>query len=282
MYKLCCCERTKRFTGLGSSPAAPSGVNGSISSRNDAQQFDDAVAAHDIHSLVLLLESNMPIDALKERIHPWATDPRTVGALAAAQIAILVSTETLEDQTDGVSVKEDIWRSGGIKSLVNFLQSSSEDRVHIAAVALNFLLTDSVQNCTTAYDEGALPLLMLHLTSKVGGMRAAAASCLRHMSLANDCSRKEFVDSGGLHAIVALMSMSSNRDINQADLQIDSMENLQDLLEEDGEINARYAHQAISAGALDKLSKLAESQDDEVRAIASQMLSALAPFTIDC
>ena len=35
----------------------------------------------------------MQIEKLEERMHPWAADPETIGALAATQLAIFASRE---------------------------------------------------------------------------------------------------------------------------------------------------------------------------------------------
>lgn len=68
----------------------------------------------------------------EECLHPWASKPRSVGALAITQLAALAST-------DDLGVKEKIREQGAIPLLVDNLICKEEDRAEAALVAVSFL-----------------------------------------------------------------------------------------------------------------------------------------------
>lgn len=242
---------------------------------DDAEKFDKAFEANDLKAFVELLKSTQPIESFEERMHPWAEDPKTVGALAGTQLAILASVAEKEDP----NVKHKIREAGAIPPLVEFLRSDQEDRVQTAVVALSFLTADCPENVIQAYNAGALELLMKHVDSQVAGMRAAAATTLRNICMEKDEYRRKFVKLGGLTGLVAQLSSSPDPALNLADVQLEAVLNLQDLLEdEDGGIIEDYAREAIKAGAEAKLKQLTKAEDDEVRASAEEVLASLARF----
>ena len=63
----------------------------------DSGAFDQAFRSKDVEGLVVLMDSNERIET-KESMHQWAENPRTIGTLAATQLAILVS---IPDPQDG-------------------------------------------------------------------------------------------------------------------------------------------------------------------------------------
>merc|ERR1719188_843791 len=136
---------------------------------DDAEKFDKAYEANDYKGLVALLPSKTKVEAFEERMHPWADDPRTVGALAGTQLAIQASLADRENP----NVKEEIFKAGAIPPLVSFLKSEETDRIHIAVVALSFLTADCSSNTVAAYEAGAMALLQQHISSPLIGMRAA-------------------------------------------------------------------------------------------------------------
>merc|ERR1719313_951976 len=139
---------------------------------DDAEKFDKAFETNDLKAFVALLESKQIIESFDERMHPWAEDPKTVGALAGTQLAILASVA----EKDNPRVKDDIREAGALPPLVEFLRSEEQDRVQTAVVALSFLTAECPPNAVAAYKAGAMPLLLKHLDSSVAGMRAAAAT----------------------------------------------------------------------------------------------------------
>merc|ERR1719433_1670115 len=118
---------------------------------------------------------------------------------------------------------------------------------------------------------------MKHVDSPVAGMRAAAATTLRNLCMVNDDYRKKFVQLGGLIGLVGQLSTSPDPSLNHADVQLEAVLNLQDLIEdEDGGVIEEYALEAIKAGAEAKLENLMQADDEEVRTSAEEVLTSLA------
>ncbi|KAL8441959.1 hypothetical protein Emag_006774 [Eimeria magna] len=106
---------------------------------DDVVRFDRAYDNNDIAEFVKLCNSTCEIEKLEERMHPWAADPETIGALAATQLAIFASRE------QEPHLKDEIREAGGIEVLVKLLASKELDRKHSAVVALSFLSVDNVK-----------------------------------------------------------------------------------------------------------------------------------------
>eukprot|EP00434_Breviolum_minutum_P042873 symbB.v1.2.038181.t1/scaffold5862.1/size23015/2 len=140
----------------------------------DADRFDEAFHLNDLKLLVELMDSTQAVETLLEPKHPWAEDPRTVGALSAMQLAMLASM-------DDSSVREDIGKAGAIPALVRLLKCEETDSMQAAVVALKYLTEESGPNATAAFEAGALPSLIQFLKHPMAGLRGAAASCLRNM-----------------------------------------------------------------------------------------------------
>jgi len=239
---------------------------------DDAEKFDKAFETNDLKAFVQLLSSSQPIESFEERMHPWAEDPRTVGALAGTQLAILASVAEKDDPSVKVKIRE----AGAISPLVGFLRSEQEDRIQTAVVALSFLTAECEENTVAAYEAGAMELLLKHVDSPVAGMRAAAATTLRNICMVSDDYRKKFVHLGGLKGLVGQLSSSPDPALNQADVQLEAVLNLQDLIEdEDGNVIEAYAREANNAGAQDNLRVLAQADDEEVRGSAEELLDTL-------
>lgn len=239
---------------------------------DDAEKFDQAFETNDLQAFVNLLKSAQKIEPFEERMHPWAEDPKTVGALAGTQLAILASTA----DGDSANVKDDIRNAGGIPPLVGFLKCAEDDRIQTAIVALSFLTAENAQNSKVAYDAGALPELMKYMDAKLVPMRAAVATTLRNICVEDDAYRKQFVELGGLKALVNQLDIPAGEATNVADVQLEAILNLQDIIEgEEGQVIKEYAQQVIAAGAEDKLKKLAQSDDEEVQSSANEALTLL-------
>lgn len=239
---------------------------------DDAEKFDKAFEANDLKAFVALLDSSQEIDSFEERLHPWAEDPKTVGALAATQLAILAS---MADK-DNPRVKDEIREVGAIPPLVSFLRSDQQDRVQTAVVALSFLTADCPDNAVSAYEAGSMPILMAHLNSEVAGMRAAAATTLRNMCVEDEQYRQKFVQLGGIKGLVEQLSTNRDPKLNHADVQLEAVLNLSDIIEDqDGEVIEEYAQAARAAGAEAKLQVLSQAPDKEVRESASEVLGIL-------
>lgn len=241
---------------------------------DDADKFDRAYESNDYKALVELLPSKTKIEPFEERMHPWAEDPKTVGALAGTQLAIQAS---LADR-DSPNVKEEIFRAGAIPPLAEFLRSSETDRIHTAVVALSFLTADCSNNTVAAYEAGVLKLLLQHINSPLVGMRAAAATTLRNVCMEKEEYRTEFVGLGGMDGLVRQLDVGPSSDpaLPHADVQLEAILNLQDMIEDqDGNLIEQYAQKARDADAVALLQKLLQSDDEEVRASAAEVLELL-------
>ncbi|SBT32297.1 armadillo-domain containing rhoptry protein (ARO) [Plasmodium ovale wallikeri] len=64
---------------------------------NDILRFDKAYDENDVQEFVNLCSSACEIEKLEDRMHPWAADPKTIGALSATQLAILASKENVKN-----------------------------------------------------------------------------------------------------------------------------------------------------------------------------------------
>lgn len=241
----------------------------------DSDAFDKAFSDNDLHALAKLLSSTEIIDSLLEPKHPWAEDPKTVGALAAMYLARLASEVVLTNP----GIKDEIRKAGAIPPLVDLLRSSEQDRIQTAVVTLRYLTDESSGNAAAAYKEGAMPPLIECLRSPVGGLRGAAASTLRNIYLINDNCRKAFVSLGGVEVLVKHLDFGNDDDdafLNQADVQYEAVCNLEDLIEDDdGNIIQEYARCVVSFGARDKLEKLRGSEDEDLKASAEKVYNQL-------
>lgn len=238
---------------------------------NDKERFERAFERNDLEELVSLLQSHEPIVISEERIHPWAQDPRTVGALAATQIAILAAAadKTGRSNKGSRGLKDRIRLAGAIVPLVGFLSSDQVDRVHAAIVALSFLAADESRTCAEIHDAGAMKTLLPFLAAPIEGMRAASASILRCLFVENDAYRREFVELGGIRALVELLDSCPSA-------QLDAVLNLQDLIEDSsGCVLREYAEAALRAGVEPKLTALCREEDEDVRSSAQAVLVGL-------
>lgn len=236
-------------------------------------KFDRAYESKDVNSFVELLSSRQAIDAFEERMHPWAADPKTVGTLAATQLAIIASTA----EKDKPRAKEEIGRAGAIPLLVGYLRTEEDDRVQIAVVALSFLTTECMPNAVAAFTEGAMPLLLPHLASPICGMQSAAAMTLCNLCNEREEYRKTFVELGGIGALVAQLGSTADPALNMVEVQLEGVLNLQDLIEDDeGDVVQAYARAAVEAGAVEKLERLKAVEDGEMRDAVSDLLRCLS------
>lgn len=281
MWNFCCSsERSKGDDSQ--TPSFPSSLpvplEGAVGSngakQTDADRYEEAIAAKDLAALVSLLPSSEPIAKLPDYAHPWAEDPRTVGALAATQLAILASTP---DEEECNHVRQAIREAGGIPALVDFLRSEQSDRVQTAVVALKFLLDDCADCAVAAHKHGVLELLVQQLNSPVGGMRTAAGTALRSMCLTQDEYRREFAKLGGIPLLVRQLSAPPDPALKHADVQLEAILNLQDVIEDmSGVVIEQFALQALDAGVQEKLLCLTASPDAEVQAAAQEVLGSLS------
>eukprot|EP00927_Polykrikos_kofoidii_P068475 TRINITY_DN63838_c0_g1_i1.p1 TRINITY_DN63838_c0_g1~~TRINITY_DN63838_c0_g1_i1.p1 ORF type:complete len:328 (-),score=67.25 TRINITY_DN63838_c0_g1_i1:123-1106(-) len=296
MYMLCCWSRTAqpgegasgeeqnqqslfaRSTSPGLSARARASKNGKVAVQShegtkgtDAEKFDVAVEKKDVVALVHLLDSKQTINC-SEQMHTWAENPRTVGALAGTRLAMLAQT------TNKASIRE----AGAIPKIVEFLKSDEMDRVQTAIVALSFLTAECPENADAAYEAGAIPLLLKCSSASVACMRAATLTTLRNICMENDDYRTKFVELGGLMGLVNQIGCSARDLPNLADVQLEAVLNLQDMLEaDDGSLVTEYAMIVIDADVEQRLESLLPTEDEELRGCVKEVLAALATVPRD-
>lgn len=242
------------------------------SNGGDAAKFDKAFEANDLKAFVELLPSQQEI-RFDEKVHPWAEDPKSVGVLAGTQLAIIASAANNET----AHIKDDIRKAGAIPAFVDFLRSDQVDRVQAGVVALSFMTTDNEENAIEAHRAGVMPLMIQHLHSKIGGMRAASAMTLRNLCMSREEYKQVFIDLGGVQGLVFQLDAPAGPEANQADLEVEAIMNLQDIIEDsERQVIQSYGKVAIKAGATEKLTRLLQSDDADVRSSAEEVLGCLA------
>jgi hypothetical protein len=272
MGQPCCCATERKDELPARKPSIggkqPQNGRNEAKTTSDADAFDTAFERKDIGEFTRLMDSTEPIEPLPERMHPWAADPRSVGPLAATQLAILSSSG------DNPRRKDEILAAGAIPKFKKYLESKEEDRVQTAVVALSFLSTDNTACASEIFKVGCLPLLVPLLSAPIQGMRGAVASTLRNMYVQSPQAKKAFLDAGG----VPLLVQQLNRDMDNTDLALEGILNMDDLVETDaGDVDHKMAQELVTAGAVPVLRKAAEvlADDNEVREQADELLQKL-------
>eukprot|EP00921_Rhytidocystis_pertsovi_P016187 GHVQ01025555.1.p1 GENE.GHVQ01025555.1~~GHVQ01025555.1.p1 ORF type:complete len:305 (+),score=68.14 GHVQ01025555.1:413-1327(+) len=239
---------------------------------DDVSVFDRAYDSNDIGMFVQLLSSQHPIDKLEDRMHPWAADPTTVGALAATQLAILASKDSEPE------IKDDIRSHGGIPAMVELLASKEEDRQHAAVVALSFLSVDNPNNCMEMFDCGALPFLIEGMKSTKDGMRAATAQTARNIFSLDLKYRSAFLKAGGVGNLVNLLnlpSVAATPSEQALFTQLEAVYHVEDLIMDSGEELPAYVLAVKDAGTVAKLQALTECDYSDLAEAANFLLTRL-------
>jgi len=283
-YQLWCCARPGPAPNVGTQPidAQNRRVLASVFGQDevlisieyesrgpDADEFDRAFYIRDFEALARLLDSEQRVDRFVEPKHPWAEDPRTVGALAAVQLALMASVAAHGDQ----GMKIDILQATGATGrLIAFLVADEPDRAQAAVVALSYLTDECPPNAVAVYEAGAMEMLIGHLDSPVAGMRGAAASTLRHMCMVCEAYTQAFMASGGLKGFVSQLDPH----LDNTDLMLEAIWNLEDVITgPDGNLVEHYVKLAVDEGVLDKLEKFRSIGEDEVGGAAEKVLRSL-------
>jgi len=235
---------------------------------DDAKKFDAAFEKSDIKAFVGLLSSTQPIADFEENIHPWAEDPRTVGALAATQLAIMTSS-------DENKAKAKIGKAVAIPPLVYFLDSKEKDRQQCAIVALGELLQDSSENIKAAVDAGAIEKLLKHKDSQISEARQLVANTLRNIFVEDDDYREEFVEKGGISFYIKQLNAAAGAS-DDTEAQLDAVLNLLDLLEDDKQqVIPEYVDDVKKAGVESKLQSMLHTDEDELKDSIEDLLEVI-------
>lgn len=241
--------------------------------QGDAALFDKAFAAKDIHGFVALVHSQQQLEPFEERMHPWAADPETVGALCITQLAILAS----EGEANHASLLE----ANAIPALVDCLAASTQvDRIQASVVALSFLCgTEEIAR--VAFDAFAMPAL-LQLPNNPLGFACAKGTALRGLFLSSPKALASFLELDGMTFLVDTIARCTqcqedlDSSFNPTDALLEALLNLQDGLEDlEGNCLAEHATLAVEAGAIDTVEQTQDSNEDDVRAVANELLTSL-------
>ncbi|GBE61277.1 ARM repeats containing protein [Babesia ovata] len=238
-----------------------SDVLGLDESECDIERFDLAFENGDINEFVALCESTQPIDKLEDRLHPWAANPTTIGALAATQLAIFASKEQQPEFKDAIR------EASGIPILVEMLRSNEVDRVHVAVVALSFMSAGNTENCVEMFRAGALTEMIRGMKSDIDGMRAACAQTCRNIYQLDLEYRRVFVKQGGLVNLVNLLSPCDDRDEEMCLTQLEAIYHIEDFIMDGVEELPEFVSIVKVSGAREKL-KLLEKVLDILKVLA--------------
>lgn len=243
----------------------------------EVTQVEMAIENNDYALLVDLLDCDKKIQPFDERLHPWADDPQTVGALSATQLAILASS----CNPDCAKAKDVIRERGGVEKIVQFLKSGEQDRIHTAVVALGLLTSDCGINAAAAYKANVFPLLIPHITSSLIGLRAAVSTVCRNICLEDESYTRAFWECGGVDALVEHLGLdvdavAPSLSLKTSDVQLETLLNLEDILENDGgEMPQEYVESAKKSGVVGLLETLGRSSNKEVATQAQDLLSKI-------
>mmetsp|Transcript_9371 Transcript_9371/g.20668 ORF Transcript_9371/g.20668 Transcript_9371/m.20668 type:complete len:385 (+) Transcript_9371:536-1690(+) len=243
----------------------------------DADEFDRVFESRNLEALAALLSSEDSLTAFLEPKHPWAEDPRSVGALAAVFIALLASVAASSDPEYKVS----ILAAGAQAPLISFLKSREADKVEAAVVALNYLTDECPENARALFEAEGLPLLIEQLDAPLPGLRGAAASTLRHICIEDERYGRAFVELGGIKGFVNLLEPVSESQFDPQRSMLEAVWNLEDVLTDpDGQLVEQFARCALEAGAKSRLEKLLSVKDEEVSSAAEKVLVVLTSLDV--
>eukprot|EP00918_Siedleckia_nematoides_P029850 GHVU01064387.1.p1 GENE.GHVU01064387.1~~GHVU01064387.1.p1 ORF type:complete len:277 (-),score=75.73 GHVU01064387.1:284-1114(-) len=245
----------------------------------DGDRFNRAAQTDDVPELIDLLKSEEEIGPMEKKVHPWASDPKTIGALAATRLAILAVNDPFKD-----SIRE----AKGLPALLTLMKSRAEDRVHAAVVAISFMSHDNYANQWELYKEGAIAPLVKGLSSSIDGMRAACAQTLRNIYVIDENAKKAFAMEGGVQRLVNLLDYPGG---NAADVDftthLEATWHIEDLVYHDDQIIPEMRREVDRAGVLTKLERLNEIvtpllEDPELETTDPKRFNDLTEFRQAC
>ncbi|KYO02841.1 armadillo-domain containing rhoptry protein [Plasmodium gaboni] len=237
---------------------------------NDILRFDKAYDENDVQEFVNLCSSTCEIEKLEDRMHPWAADPKTIGALSATQLAILASKESEPHYKDAIR------EANGIAVFINLLKSHELDRVHAAVVALSFLSVDNVKNCICMFESGALPYLISGMKSNIDGMKAACAQTCRNIFVLDKKYKKEFLKLGGITQLVNLLELPSNYDDSQPlYTQLEAIYHLEDFILNDGDEIPEFLEAVKNSNSIKNLKTLQQCPEQDLAEASNVLLLRL-------
>eukprot|EP00919_Chromeraceae_sp_WS-2016_P010632 GHVR01024818.1.p1 GENE.GHVR01024818.1~~GHVR01024818.1.p1 ORF type:complete len:292 (+),score=72.72 GHVR01024818.1:101-976(+) len=226
---------------------------------DDCEKFNSAFASNDIKEMIRLLSSKQSVDPLEEPLHPWAEQPKTVGALAATQLAFLANAD---NQSGTKTNKDEIRKQGGIEALVTYLDSTEQDRYESGVVSLSFLSLESDITCHMLLELDIIEKLSKLFRSKKENMRSAIGCTLRNVYVLNEDTRRKFIKEGALKEFIDLLKLSDTE--GSIDMIFEALFNVDDLITVNNEVVPEFADALKAAGVLPLLTALYSCPDAEV------------------
>ncbi|SBS82691.1 armadillo-domain containing rhoptry protein, putative (ARO) [Plasmodium ovale curtisi] len=221
---------------------------------NDILRFDKAYDENDVQEFVNLCSSGCEIEKLEDRMHPWAADPKTIGALSATQLAILANEPHYKD-----AIRE----ADGIPVFINLLKS------HVRTTSFQCVGAEvcHVKNCISMFDNGAMSYLISGMKSSIDGMKAACAQTCRNIFVLDKKYKKEFLKLGGITQLVKLLELYSERnkagktpsnynDSQPLYTQLEAIYHLEDFILNDGDEVPEFLEAVKNSNAIKNLKNL--------------------------
>lgn len=234
---------------------------------DDAELFIAAMETSDIRGFIDLLNSDHPIPALNCKVHVWAPNPRTIGALATFHLGYLAYNH--------VDVKTGIGKVGAIPHLLDVLRKKDWICQQHAMIALNALINENPDNVRFAADAGAIQLLMQRRNSPLAHERWCIAATLRDIIIEGDEHRDEFVMRGGIGFFLK-QTMRAADITDNSHYQFEAVANLLDLLEDhDGKAIPEYVSQVKRSGIQTKLFEMLKTRHADVKYCIKALLLVL-------
>jgi len=234
---------------------------------DDAEMFIAAMDANNVQGFIELLNSDRPIPALDCKVHVWASNPRTIGALATFHLGYLAHSDA--------DVKAGMGKMGAIPNLLDVLRTKDWICQQHAMIALNALINESPENVRIAAKAGATKLLMQRSNSPFAHERWCIAATLRDIIIEGDEYRDEFVMSGGIGFFLKQTILAADITDNSR-YQFEAVANLLDLLEEDdGKAIPEYILPVKKSGIQAKLVDMLKTGHAEIRYCTRALLLLL-------
>jgi len=223
--------------------------------RNDLTLFDEAHASDDIATLIQLMDSKQPFAAASTAIHPWASQPKSVGSLAIMQLATLASKEVLQGEPQ--PLKDRMREAQIAPKLVECLQSDIADRREAAVVCVSFFAVESEKNCVAMYEAQIFGPLIACMSLDPPQMRGAAADACRNIFYLDVLYRQAFVSAGGVEPLLALLDLPPEPfNVDELYNQTEAIFHIEDLILENAAELPQFVELVRKGGAAKKLEAL--------------------------
>jgi len=219
----------------------------------------------DIPQLVALLDDSAPLTTPPQDPHPWASPPKTVGALAGTKIAALAAE-------DPYGCADLVHQAGGLPKIVAFLDQS-EDRQHCALIALALIAYNDVCANDLVGDH-VTDQLMKFKDVPNALQRSTVAIILRYVFFYSEQAKSSFLQKHGLTVFTDLLRESDPA------IQLNAITNILDILFGAGGLDAEILQhlqaQPLRGELETRLKPMAEnSKEEDVAENAAYLLETI-------